>query len=47
MFNSRHSDDMPSLSSEWRRAAAKRALSYEREGAPGAPVVLDPITRDM
>lgn len=47
VFSSRAADDMPTLSSEWKRATAKRALAYEREGAPGAPVVLDPISRDM
>jgi hypothetical protein len=47
LFNSRHADDMPTLTRDWKREEAKRSLSHAREGAPGAPVVLNPIRRDL
>jgi hypothetical protein len=47
ILNSRHADDMPTLARDWKREEAKRFLNYEREGAPGAPVVLNPISKGM
>jgi len=47
ILNSRHADDMPTLARDWKREEAKRFLNYEREGAPGMPVVLNPISKGM
>ena len=45
ILNSRHADDMPTLAKDWKRAEAKRFLSYERDA--GVPVVVNPIRKGM